>query len=325
MKRVSLAIPLYNEEENIARTYKSVCQLAENLTERYEFEFVFTDNRSTDKSFEILKELANDDSRVKVLRFSRNFGYQKSLLSGFFLATGDAVIQLDCDLEDPPEMVIEFLDHWEQGSEVVYGIRKGRFEPWYKTVQRKIFYRFIDAISETPLPHDAGDFRLLDRKVVEALKQIKDSTPYIRGSVASIGFRQKGIEYHRNPRVAGESKFTYGANLSLALDGILNHSVLPLRIAAVMGGLLTLLSIVTACGYFILKLTETTEMPVGFTTIVLLQLFAIGINALFLGVIGEYLGRIYKQSKSGPVTILDLTCNVSEEQSRSLRQWLSTR
>jgi dolichol-phosphate mannosyltransferase len=272
----------------------------------------------------MLSELAERDPRIRVIRFSRNFGYQKSIFTGYMAATGDAIIQLDCDMEDPPELCRTLIDGWQQGYDVVYGIRKGRQESWWRTLQRKLFYRIIDLISKDHLPHDAGDFRLIDRRVADVLAKYRDNSPYLRGTLAVIGFRQKGVEYCRDKRTAGESKFSFSANMALALDGIMNHSTLPLRMAGILGVILTLLVFLAGVGYFILKMVDPT-LPVGFATQILLLLASIGINAIMLGIIGEYLGRLYREVKSGPISIIDRVCNLSKDEVTAIEKKLSSR
>jgi glycosyltransferase involved in cell wall biosynthesis len=323
MKKISFVIPVLNEQENIQRVYDRLCAFAKQM-DRYEFEFVFTDNCSDDDSFSILHVLAENDSRVRAIRFSRNFGFQRSIFTGYMAATGDAIIQLDCDLEDPPELCAEFVKHWEDGYDIVYGVRIKRQESAWKTFQRKMFYRIIDMLSKDKLPRDAGDFRLIDRRVVDILGEYKDSSPYLRGTLAAIGFRQKSVEYERDKRTAGKSKFSFWDNLQLAFDGIMNHSVIPLRIASLTGFFFTFLSLIGAVIYLVTRILDP-DMPAGFSTLVILILFSIGINGLLIGVMGEYIARIYQQMKSGPLSIIDQACNVSEEQLDDLRKRLRVR
>ena len=192
-KLVSVVVPVFNEEENVARLHAAVTETMAPLGERYDWEFVFTDNHSSDRTFELLEGLAKQDPRVRAFRFSRNFGFQRSIWTGYALARGDAAVQLDCDLQDPPGLIPEFLRLWEQGYKVVYGIRRSRPEGWWINLYRKVFYRLIDFLSEDDLPKDAGDFRLVDRRVLDELRLIHDQQPYLRGSIAALGFRQIGV------------------------------------------------------------------------------------------------------------------------------------
>jgi glycosyltransferase involved in cell wall biosynthesis len=302
---ISLVVPAFNEEMNIGPFYGAVCKVTDSLSGRYRFEFVFTDNHSTDRTPEILRELAKTDSRVRAYRFSKNFGYQASIMSGYLMTEGDAAIQLDCDLQDPPELIPVFLKNWEEGHDVVYGIRQERQEGFWITSVRRTFYRLIGALSEDRLPNDAGDFRLVSRRIIEELKRIEDAQPYIRGTIATLGFSQIGIPYTRNRRERGESKFSFLDLLVLALDGILNHSIIPLRIATFVGLTVFCVTLLLMLVYVIGRLFFGQSWPAGFTTLVLLVLAGISLNAMFFGISGEYLGRIYKQVKRRPLTIVE--------------------
>ncbi|MGA7802799.1 MAG: glycosyltransferase family 2 protein [Gammaproteobacteria bacterium] len=204
-KLISLVVPVFNEEENIGPLYDAVVQVIPTMEDRYEFEIVFTDNHSSDGTFDKLWELHQCDRRVRVFRFSRNFGYQKSILTGYLKARGEALIQLDCDLQDPPELIPEFVRHWEEGAKVVYGVRRSRKEGALLQWGRRVFYRIANYLSEDELPLDAGDYRLIDRKVVDVLRQVDDAQPYLRGMIAAMGFRQQGIPYDRRGRERGVS------------------------------------------------------------------------------------------------------------------------
>lgn len=304
-KLISLVIPVFNEEENIFPLYQAVIPIINNCVDQYNFELIFTDNHSTDSTFAKLSELREIDQRVRVFRFSRNFGYQKSILTGYLKARGDALIQLDCDLQDPPDLIPEFLRHWEDGCAVVYGVRQSRQESAALHYARKLFYRLAGYLSEDDLPVDAGDFRLIDKKVVEVLRQVDDAQPYLRGMIAAMGFRQHGIKYDRRGRVRGKSNFRFKDLAGLALDGILNHSIVPLRLATFFGMGVTLLTLLAILGYVVSKLMFGFNWPAGFTTLTVLVLAGISVNALFLGIIGEYLGRIYQQVKKRPLVIIE--------------------
>jgi glycosyltransferase involved in cell wall biosynthesis len=305
-KLISLVVPVFNEELNVEPLYAKVMDVIAGIGDRYDFELVFTDNHSTDTTFQKLRALHECDRRVRVFRFSRNFGYQKSILTGYLQARGDAVIQLDCDLQDPPEMIVEFLKHWEVGCEVVFGVRKKRQEHWLLNLTRLAFYRLVDCLSEDHLPVDAGDFRLIDRKVVEVLRQMDDSHPYLRGAIATVGFCQLGIPYERHTRERGRTNFSAKELIGLAIDGILNHSIIPLRVASFVGIIVSLISFLSIVVYSVGKTILGYSWPAGFTTLTILVLAGIGLNALFLGIIGEYLGRIYQQVKKKPLVVIDV-------------------
>ncbi|MFP5233426.1 MAG: glycosyltransferase family 2 protein, partial [Acidobacteriota bacterium] len=226
---ISIVLPAYNEEPNISPLFERLHSVLDPLSGRFRFEFVVTDNHSTDGTFALLREAAARDPRIRVFRLSRNFGFQRSILTGYMRCRGDAAIQLDVDLQDPPELIALFLDHWQAGADVVYGVRVERSEGRVITYTRRLFYRLIDLLSEDKLPVDAGDFRLISRRVIDILCAYRDANPYLRGTIATLGFEQVGVPYARGARVFGESKFPFSKLLSLALDGILNHSTVPLR------------------------------------------------------------------------------------------------
>lgn len=304
-KLISLVVPVYNEQGNIDPLYDTVSSVMERVADRYDWELVFTDNCSKDATFEELCRLAARDARVRVFRFSRNFGFQRSILTGYSKARGDAAVQLDCDLQDPPELVLKFIEAWETGAKVVYGVRRSRKEGFFITLLRRIFYRLIDFLSEDHLPHDAGDFRLVDRQVLDILGRIDDAKPYLRGTLATLGFEQKGIPYDRAARAHGESKFKMRDLVALAFDGILSHSTVPLRVATFTGLVVSVLTFLGIVAYTLGKLLYGKDWPSGFATTTALILLSLGLNALFLGIIGEYVGRIYQQVRRRPVTIIE--------------------
>lgn len=302
---ISIVIPVFNEQDNIAPLHERLSAVASTLEDRYRFEFVFTDNHSTDETFERIKALSEVDSRIRCLRFSKNFGFQRSILTGYRAARGDAAIQLDADLQDPPELIETFLEEWKKGHAVVYGVRRRRKEGWLITKTRRLFYRLINMLSADELPTDAGDFRLVDRKILDALHEIDDYHPYLRGLIASFGFEQTGVEYDRDARTLGSSKFSFGKLVSLAMDGILLHSVVPLRIATGIAFFMSVLMLVGIGVYAFGRLVFDQPWPAGFASLAILTMTGIILNALFLGVIGEYLGRMYQQAKRRPITLVE--------------------
>jgi glycosyltransferase involved in cell wall biosynthesis len=304
-KLVSIVVPVYQEQGNIEPLYSAVSRVMDSISNRYEWELVFTDNHSTDSTFDELVALAARDPRVRVFRFSRNFGFQRSIWTGYLKARGAAAIQIDCDLQDPPELMLEFIREWENGHRIVYGVRKKRVEGFAITFARRMFYRLIDVLSDDHLPHDAGDFRLVDRAVLDVLLQIDDQQPYLRGTLATLGFSQKGIAYDRAGRTRGQSKFRLRDLVGLALDGILAHSTVPLRMATYTGLCVSVLTFLAVSVYLVGRLLYGTSWPAGFATTTVLILLGISLNALFLGVIGEYVGRIYQQVKRRPITIIE--------------------
>jgi dolichol-phosphate mannosyltransferase len=318
---ISICVPVFNEEQNIQPLYDALLVVMEQLSSRYNFELLFTDNHSTDRTFEVLENLARWDKRIRVIRFSRNFGFQRSIFTAYAHARGDAAVQIDSDLQDPPALIKEFVSKWEQGYRVVYGVRMLRKESWWMHATRKIFYRLINFLSEDELPLDAGDFRLLDRRVLDELQGFEDYQPYLRGTIAALGFEQIGVPYERAERQRGQSKFSLRQLFGLALDGILNHSVVPLRIATYLGLTISMVTFLGIIVYGIGRLLFERDWPPGFASLVILILGSLSLNALFLGIIGEYLGRIYRQVKRRPLTIIERELNSvgagSEEEAAS--------
>lgn len=306
---ISISIPVLNEEGNIDRLYARLCTLAERMSNRCDFEFVFTDNHSEDKTWPMLCKIAANDTRVRAIRFSRNFGFQNSILANYLHTRGDAVMQIDADLQDPPELLEQFFDLWKQGYKVVYGIRKKRPESLPLRLLRKSGYWFIDKISEHSIPRDVGDFRLIDRAVVTAIAQTRSATPYLRGMIAGMGFDQTGIVYDRDARTDGESKFNVLRLLRLGLTAVFNHSTVPLRLATYIGISILFLSAIAAIYYLALRLIDPT-LPRGFTSIQLMLLFGIGLNAFLLGIIGEYILRIYRTLRADPIAIIEQSLNI---------------
>jgi dolichol-phosphate mannosyltransferase len=271
----------------------------------YRFEFLFTDNASSDDTFERLAEEARRDERIRVLRFTRNFGFQTSILANYLNSRGAAAIQIDADLQDPPELISEFLAAWECGYKIVYGIRRSRPENAILSGVRKAFYRVLDRLSTVDVPVDAGDFRLIDRIVIERLREVKDSTPYIRGIIAEFGYKQIGIPYDRTERKEGESKFRIFSLIRLAIDGICSQSTKPLELITLFGFFLSFLSFVGALIYFFWFFALVRSPAPGFTTLVILILASMGVNAAFIGVLGEYIGRIFRNTRELPTPIID--------------------
>ena len=315
-KLISIVVPVFNEASNIQRFHDRVSAVLEPLLSQYDFEFVFTDNHSTDDTFSLLNALAQRDPRVRVCRFSKNFGYQNSILMGYALAKGAAAVQLDGDLQDPPELMGEFLAKWEKGYRVVYGVRRSRQEFFLMGWIRKAFYRVINSLSDDYLPPDAGDFRLLDRRIIDELVSTYDASPYLRGFIASLGFPQIGIPYDREARVAGESKFSFTSLVRLAVDGILSHSLVPLKISFILGAIVLATSVLLAFVYLFAKLFLNPAWPPGFATLALLILASTSVNLLFIGVLGAYVGRIFLQVKHKPNVIVQQAINLSREANR---------
>jgi glycosyltransferase involved in cell wall biosynthesis len=310
---ISISIPVLNEAANLDALYDRLCRLADRMANQCELEFVFSDNHSDDSSWEKLSDLAAKDSRVRVIRFSKNIGFQRSILANYLHTRGDAVMQIDADLQDPPEMLETFFNHWKKGYQVVYGIRCKRKENSFINLFRRIGYWFIDIISEHPTPRDAGDFRLIDRKVINALIQIKTPHPYLRGMIAGLGFNQVGIPYDRNARIAGESKFNMTRLIRLGLTAVFNHSTIPLRLATLAGVIMLGVCALGTLFYFFLRILHP-SLPQGLASIHILVLFGIGLQSLLMGIIGEYLLRIYLILRSEPIGIIEQSLNFSQDE-----------
>ena len=304
---ISISIPVYNEAESITELLKRLRAVADSHAGHYRFEFLFTDDASTDRTYDMLLQQGQLDHRIRVLRLSRNFGLQRNLLTNFLHARGEAAIEIDADLQDPPELISEFLTLWKQGYLVVYGIRSRRNEGKLWEGLRKIAYRLINSLSDTKIPADAGDFRLIDRIIIEHLRAITDRNPYLRGYIAGLGFPQIGVRYVRPKRVAGESKFSLLKLVKLGIDGITSQSTRPLHYIMVFGIILSCFSCLLIGYYWLSWLVGIGPIPRGFTSLVLLQLFAIGMNAVFLGIIGEYIGRIFDNVRGHAITIVERT------------------
>jgi len=304
MKTISVIIPFYNEGENIERIYRELDEVRLRELKDFQLEILFMDNHSEDDSFERAQRIAQHDQTVRVIRLSRNFGYQANILTGMLNSRGDAAVQLDADGEDDPAIIPQMVQRWLEGYKVVYGVRLQRVESWIMQVQRKMFYRLLATTAQIHIPPDAGDFRLLDRRVVECLREFKESNPYLRGLIAYAGFPQIGIPYSRRARYRGKSKFSWFQYWKLAWDGITSFSREPLNLATWCGGVLSALSLGGAVFYFIYYFVMRPQAP-GFTTIILCMLFLAGVQLLFLGVLGAYIGRIFDEVKRRPISIVE--------------------
>jgi glycosyltransferase involved in cell wall biosynthesis len=308
---ISIVIPVYNEEANVAAAYTAVADVFSALTPHYDFEIVFTDNHSSDRTFERIVDIANLDPRVRAVRFARNFGFQRSVMTGYRLARGDAAIQIDCDLQDPPAVFPQFLALWAQGHDVVVGIRRFRDENILLQWSRKFYYRLLSKISSDNLMLDSGDFRLVDRSILDQLCRIDDASPYTRGLTSLLASNQAGVSYERAARKTGQSKFPLVKLIGLAIDGFVAHSTVPLRMASFAGLLIAFVTALASVFYLLGRLFFGMDWPEGFATTTILILFGISLNAIFLGVIGEYVGRIYEQVRTRPTTVIERSINMA--------------
>jgi glycosyltransferase involved in cell wall biosynthesis len=314
---VTLVIPARNEEGNIARLEKEVLDVVAALPQ-YRFEFIVIDNHSSDSTGELVKAICARDARWKYLRFSRNFTVEMSITAGYHFATGDAIIVLYSDLQDPPDVIPHFLKKWEEGWDVVYGVRTIRpGDPQWRNFMVKIAYRLIAASAEMPIPTDAGDFRLIDRKVRDALEQVQEQNRYMRGLIAWLGFRQTSIEYERRPRKAGRSSAPFWNTVFFTFNAITAFSMKPLRLFTFLGFILLALSALGILIYSVLFLTG--QPPAGITTLIVLSLLALGINSLGIGILGEYIGRTYTEVKFRPLYIVQEQVGLPAPEPRTAR------
>jgi polyisoprenyl-phosphate glycosyltransferase len=308
MKIVSICIPVYNEAESLPIAVAEIERLFSETIKGYSFEIIITDNGSSDSTWNIIEGLSREKSYIKGYRFSRNFGYQNSIFAGMCLASGDAVIEIDADLEDPPSVIPEFISKWEQGYDVVYGVRRTRHIGIFLRAIFKIFYWVLNRLSEFEIPANAGDFRLIDRKVVTVLKSLPERNLYLRGLVTFLGFSQVAVYYDRNPRLHGDSKFKFVQYLVFAIDAITAFTKTPLRFMGVAGVILFAITAFMSSYYLVMYFVKGVAVQ-GFTTLVILILFLNSINFMFLGTIGEYLSRIFDDSKKRPRVIIEKAVN----------------
>jgi len=310
-KSVSVVIPCFNEEGNLQETHRRVTEAVSQAGIQYEV--LYVDDGSHDRTPDLLRQLQAEDDHVRVVSLSRNFGHQFAVTAGLAHATGRAAIILDADLQDPPELMLEMIRLWEAGYEVVYGVRTDREgETRFKLVTARLFYRLIRWLSETEIPLDTGDFRLLDRRVVDVIVAMPERDRFLRGMVSWAGYRQIGIPYRRAPRFAGETKYPLGKMVRFAFDGIVSFSVKPLRLSTLMGFIfagLALLAIV----YALAMRLFTQRWVTGWTALIIAILFLGGAQLISLGIIGEYVGRLYGEAKQRPLYLVRETLGMETQ------------
>ena len=301
--RLSVAVPVYNEERNVGEIVRRVGAVLDRVPGG-DHELLFVDDGSSDRTGELLSRLAADDPRIVVVSLSRNFGHQAALSAALDHVRGDAVVLMDGDMQDSPEAIHEFLERLAEGYDVVYAQRVKRKEPAWLRLAYFAFYRILVRLADTPMPLDSGDFCVMSRRVVDTLRSTPERTRYLRGLRSWAGFRQIGVPIERNERHSGASKYGLRRLVSLALDGIFSFSIVPLRAAAVVGALSVVLTSGLALYSLYVRLF-TGQTPRGFTATILTIAFVSGVNLFFLGVIGEYIGRIYKEVKGRPVYVVE--------------------
>lgn len=305
MKLISFIFPCYNEEENLEKLYGEMMKIMPEIENKYETEFICIDDGSKDKTLEKLIEIHNKDKRFKIISFSRNFGMQSGLTAGIDYAKGDAVIVMDADLQDPPKVALEMIHKWEDGYEVVYAQRKKREgESWLKLFTSYAFYRVLNSLSEVRVPEDTGEFKLMDRKVVNAVKSMREYVRFMRGVVAFTGFKQTVVQFDRPERFAGETKWSYSKLIVHAIDGILGYSKVPLQFITRMGMFVVVISILGIIYAIYERIVHPDTTVAGWTFTIVSIFFLGGVQMIMLGIIGNYIGRIYSEVQNRPIYIV---------------------
>jgi dolichol-phosphate mannosyltransferase len=298
---ISVVVPLYNEEENVPELYRRLSLALKALTSSYEI--VFVNDGSRDKTAQMIDALRDQDSRLTVIHLSRNFGHQPAVSAGLDHAAGRAVLVMDGDLQDPPEVLGQFIQKWREGYEVVYAVRTNRKENFFKRSCYFLFYRLLRAISDLQIPLDSGDFCLMDRKVVEVLKHLPERIRFVRGLRTFVGFRQVGLAYERSAREAGKPKYTFRALVGLALDGLISFSSYPLHLVTYVGLMAAVLATVLM-GWVVYDAFSNSATPRGWASTIVVVLFMSAIQLISLGIMGEYVRRIFLESKGRPTYIV---------------------
>ena len=304
MKTVTLLIPAYNEEEVLSSLFDRLNGLA-NSIKNYKFEFLFVNDGSRDNTLEIIKSQAKKDSRVSYINLSRNFGKEIAMIAGIDHVRGDAMVIIDADLQDPPELIPEMIKHWEEGYDDVYARRSSREgETWLKKKTSEMYYKILQSSTNIPIQIDSGDFRLLDRRCIDALKQFRESQRNTKAMFSWIGYKKKEILYNRDPRLAGTTKWNYRKLSNLAIDGITSFTTAPLRIATITGLLISAISFLYII-YLLVRPLFGVSTGAGYSSTLAVILFMGGVQMLFLGIIGEYIGRIFNETKNRPLYFIE--------------------
>ena len=310
MKKISVIVPMYYEEKIVSECYNRLTSVLKNI-ENYEYEIIFINDGSKDKTLEMLIELSKNDSNVKVISFSRNFGHQAAVTAGLQYVTGDAIVIIDSDLQDPPELIPDMLKLWEDGNDVIYGKRqKRRGESAFKLLTAKLFYKTLNALSETEIPRDTGDFRLVDRRVVDTVNMFPEHNKFLRGLFSWVGYKQIPYEYERKERFAGKTKYPLNKMLKLAGDGILSFSTKPLKLVGLLGICSIIVSILILVYSVLSFVFKWNNLTAGWTSIMVTVTFFAGIQLLSIWIMSEYLARIYDESRGRPQYIIDKMYNI---------------
>jgi glycosyltransferase involved in cell wall biosynthesis len=316
--RYSIVAPVFNEEELLPEFHRRVAEVMDRTGETWEL--ILVNDGSRDRTPQIMRELHAKDPRVKVVDFARNFGHQLAVTAGLDYAQGDAVVIIDADLQDPPEVILELIAKWKEGGEVVYAVRAERQgETWFKEFTAKLFYRIIYRITDVSIPKDTGDFRLLDRRAADTLRLMRERHRFLRGMSAWVGFKQTGVSYVRAARTAGETKWPFRKMFKFALDAITGFSYLPLQMATYLGFLCATVSLIAIIVVIILREFSPNTPLYGQATTLVAVLFLGGVQLICLGIIGEYLGRIYDEVKSRPLYVVRETLGLPSKPSLPLQ------
>lgn len=310
---LTVIAPVYNESGGIHEFYRQIYAVGEQSG--LPWELILVDDGSIDGSNEIIRELAKEDAHVRPVIFARNFGHQIAVTAGLDYSRGDAVVIIDADLQDPPPVILDLIAKWKEGYQVVYAVRKEREgESWFKKFTASLFYRIIYRITDVKIPLDTGDFRLLDRKVVKVMNQMREKHRFLRGMSSWVGFKQIGVEYHRAARYSGKTKYPFKKMLKLALNAVTGFSYFPLQLATMFGFISALLAIIAIPVVIILRLIHA-NFFIGQATTLIAVLFLGGVQLIFLGILGEYIGRIYDEAKGRPLYVTSATPDDFEKNS----------
>ena len=314
MKKISVIIPMYYEELVAEECHKRMTTVLKSI-DNYEYEIIYVNDGSKDKTLEILEKIANNDKHSKIVSFSRNFGHQAAVTAGLKEVTGDVAVIIDADLQDPPELIPEMLKLWEEGNEVVYGKRKTRDgESIFKLMTAKMFYNTLNALSDVDIPKDTGDFRLVDRKVVDKMNSLPEHNKFLRGLWSWLGFKQYAFEYERKERFAGKTKYPLKKMLKLASDGIIGFSSKPIKFVGILGFISVIISFLILIYSLVSFIGKFGNITAGWTSIMFAITFFAGVQLLSLWMISEYIGRIYDETKGRPQYVIDKKINIEEKE-----------
>ena len=304
MKTITLLVPVYNEESVLPQLFKRLDEFTKN-TPNYQFEFLFINDGSVDKSFSIITEQSKKDSRISYINLSRNFGKEIAMIAGIDHVKSDALVIIDADLQDPPELIQEMISYWEDGYDDVYARRNNRQgETWLKKKTSQWYYRILQKSTNIPIQIDTGDFRLLDRRCIEALQKFRESQRNTKAIFSWIGYKKKEIFYDRDPRLSGQTKWNYRKLLNLAIDGITSFTTAPLRMATIFGFIISLIAFIWII-YLLVRPLFGVSTGAGYSSLMAVILFLGGVQLLSLGIIGEYIGRIFIETKNRPLYLIE--------------------